>query len=236
MSRHSFSDSFALQRRQRGVSIITAIFLLLLFAALAAYMVSMTNTADVTSAQDVQGERAYHAAQAGLEWGAYQVLVPVGAGCRATLRCRLAQRAGMVAVTVTCVVSGPLPRSAIRFSVYRLTSLARNAAAVGSAAYMTRAISLWLTAAVRQRALRSALARSVERPEGIRARNGDDENWQIHFLADLHRIFRAAVCRGAAERLCRGSHGYCKSFQLPEYGRGGYSGMDKSRQRGIEQQ
>ena len=138
MSRHSFSDSFALQRRQRGVSIITAIFLLLLFAALAAYMVSMTNTADVTSAQDVQGERAYHAAQAGLEWGAYQVLVPVGASCAATST--LPAPVGEFTVTVTCVVSGPFAEAGNTFSVYRLTSLARNAAAVGSAAYVEREV------------------------------------------------------------------------------------------------
>ena len=65
--------------RQRGVSIISAIFMLLLFAALAAYMVSLSSTANITSAQDVQGARAYHAAQAGLEWGLLQVLDPSNA-------------------------------------------------------------------------------------------------------------------------------------------------------------
>ena len=62
--------------RQRGVSIISAIFMLLLFAALAAYMVSLSSSANITSAQDVQGARAYQAAQAGLEWGLLQVLDP----------------------------------------------------------------------------------------------------------------------------------------------------------------
>lgn len=66
------------KRRQGGVSIIAAIFLLLLFAAIAAFMVSMTSTANVTSAQDVQGARAYQAAQAGAEWGLFQ-LDPNGA-------------------------------------------------------------------------------------------------------------------------------------------------------------
>lgn len=62
--------------RQRGVALISAIFMLLLFAALAGYMVSLTTTSNITSAQDVQGARAYQAAQAGLEWGLYQVLDP----------------------------------------------------------------------------------------------------------------------------------------------------------------
>jgi MSHA biogenesis protein MshP len=59
--------------RQRGVSIITAIFILLLFAALAAFMTSLVSTAHITSAQDVQGARAYQAAQAGVEWGLFQL-------------------------------------------------------------------------------------------------------------------------------------------------------------------
>jgi MSHA biogenesis protein MshP len=63
----------AQRHRQRGVSIIAAIFLLLLFAALAAFMVSMTSTANMTSAQDMQGVRAYQAAQAGVEWGLFQL-------------------------------------------------------------------------------------------------------------------------------------------------------------------
>jgi len=70
--------------RQRGVAIISAIFLLLLFAALAAFMVSLTGTANITSAQDVQGSRAYQSAQAGLEWGLYQVLAPVAPSCTAS--------------------------------------------------------------------------------------------------------------------------------------------------------
>jgi MSHA biogenesis protein MshP len=61
------------QRGQRGVSIIAAIFLLLLFAAIAAFMVSMSATTNVTSAQDMQGARAYQAAQTGIEWGVFQL-------------------------------------------------------------------------------------------------------------------------------------------------------------------
>ncbi|HZX31575.1 MAG TPA: hypothetical protein VFF03_09505 [Rhodocyclaceae bacterium] len=60
--------------RQRGVSVITAVFLLLLLAGLAALMANVISTAHTTSAEDVQGERAYQAARAGVEWGLYRVL------------------------------------------------------------------------------------------------------------------------------------------------------------------
>lgn len=65
--------SFHGRLRQQGVSIITAIFLLLLFAGLAAAMVSVVSTAHVNLAADIGGARAYQAARAGAEWGMYQL-------------------------------------------------------------------------------------------------------------------------------------------------------------------
>jgi len=59
--------------RQRGVSIISAIFLLLLMAGLAAYMANIISVAHVNSAADVGGSRAYQAARAGVEWGMFQL-------------------------------------------------------------------------------------------------------------------------------------------------------------------
>lgn len=58
---------------QRGVSIITGIFLLLLMATLAAAMVSVISTSHVNVAADIGGSRAYQAARAGVEWGMYQL-------------------------------------------------------------------------------------------------------------------------------------------------------------------
>lgn len=136
--RQQRAHSLFLAAGQRGVSVIAAIFLLLLFSALAAYMVSMTTTASTTSAQDVQGERAYHAAQAGLEWGVYQVLVPVAASCAASTT--LPAQVGEFTVTVRCVAYGPYSEGGANFSVYKLTSLARNGAAVGSVAYVEREV------------------------------------------------------------------------------------------------
>ena len=63
-------------RRQRGVSIVTAIFLLVVLAMLGAFMLSVTSLQQASSQLDVQGARAYHAARAGVEWGAWQVLDP----------------------------------------------------------------------------------------------------------------------------------------------------------------
>lgn len=60
----------------RGFVMPAAIFLLVILAALGAYLVSFSNTQQITSAQDVQGVRAYWAARAAAENGLVQVLQP----------------------------------------------------------------------------------------------------------------------------------------------------------------
>lgn len=59
--------------RQRGVSIITGVFLLLLMSVLAAVIANVVSTAHVNQAADIGGARAYQAARAGAEWGMYQL-------------------------------------------------------------------------------------------------------------------------------------------------------------------
>ena len=58
---------------QRGVSVIAAVFLLLLMALLAAVIANMVSTSHVNLAADIGGVRAYQAARAGAEWGIYQL-------------------------------------------------------------------------------------------------------------------------------------------------------------------
>ncbi|MCX7147082.1 MAG: hypothetical protein NT042_12985 [Sulfuritalea sp.] len=48
---------------------MSAIFILVVLAALGAFVVSVTATQNITFAQDVQGVRAYQAARAGIESG-----------------------------------------------------------------------------------------------------------------------------------------------------------------------
>lgn len=64
---------------QRGFAAIAAIFLVVILAALGGFMVSFSNTQQITSAQDVQGSRAYWAARAGLERGIAGLAASAGA-------------------------------------------------------------------------------------------------------------------------------------------------------------
>lgn len=112
-------------RLQRGVSIIAAIFLLLLFAALAAFMVTLTSTANITSAQDVQGIRAYQAAQSGVEWGLLQLdpndTATALPACFATTA--LNQIPGF-SVTVTCAAFGTYTEGTRTLRVYQIVATA----------------------------------------------------------------------------------------------------------------
>ncbi|MCA1856241.1 agglutinin biogenesis protein MshP [Massilia oculi] len=96
----------ALPRRMAhaaGIGLITAIFLLVVLAALGVVAVSVSTSQRATATMDEQGARAYQAARAGVEWGAFQVLrlsqcptqsfaLPEGstlAGFTVTVQCRL---------------------------------------------------------------------------------------------------------------------------------------------------
>ena len=60
------------RRRQAGVGLVTAIFLLVVLAGLGVAMVGLFNAQQTSSNLDLQGARAYQAARAGLEWGLFQ--------------------------------------------------------------------------------------------------------------------------------------------------------------------
>ncbi|KAF0164704.1 MAG: MSHA bioproteinis protein MshP [Rhodocyclaceae bacterium] len=59
--------------RIRGFAIVSAIFILVVLAALGAFIVNISSSQQIGSALDVQGVRVYQAARAGIEWGVYQV-------------------------------------------------------------------------------------------------------------------------------------------------------------------
>ncbi len=59
---------------QKGFSIVTALFILLVLAVLGIFMVTMSGVQSRTSLWALQGARAYHAARSGLEWGGFRAL------------------------------------------------------------------------------------------------------------------------------------------------------------------
>ncbi|HEY8856390.1 MAG TPA: hypothetical protein VIM43_03410 [Rugosibacter sp.] len=60
-------------QRMHGFAIVTAIFILVVLAALGAFIVSISTNQQIGTALDIQGVRAYQAARSGIEWGIYRV-------------------------------------------------------------------------------------------------------------------------------------------------------------------
>ncbi len=141
-------------RTQRGFAAIAAIFLVVILAALGAFMVTFSNTQQLTSAQDIQGSRAYWAARAGLEWGIGSVVastatppacpvLPVPAppsSSPASSTTTLATTFdGGFEVEVTCTRVDYIEAAATK-SIYQFTSVA-STGSIGSIGYIERSIS-----------------------------------------------------------------------------------------------
>lgn len=61
---------------EAGFALPTAIFLLVVLAALGGYMASLSRSNQIGNALDIQGARATQAARAGIEWAAWHVVDP----------------------------------------------------------------------------------------------------------------------------------------------------------------
>ena len=125
----------ALRARQRGrcggFSLVSALFILVVLAALAAGLVRVSTMQHAGVALDLQGVRAYQAARAGIEWGAYRILDPQGVPSASLPACwagtetlSLAQDLAPFAVTVSC--SGPSATTELdrTIGVYRVAATA----------------------------------------------------------------------------------------------------------------
>jgi MSHA biogenesis protein MshP len=86
-------------RRQAGVGIVTAIFLLVVLAGLGTAMVGIYTSQQSSANLDLLGAQAYQAARAGLEWGIFQQRQRNGA-CAAKTRIDMPQGTSLSAFTV----------------------------------------------------------------------------------------------------------------------------------------
>ncbi|TCV85217.1 hypothetical protein [Sulfurirhabdus autotrophica] len=124
----------AINTPQRGFAIVAAIFLLVVLASLGAFMLTFSTVQHMTSAQDLQGAKAYQAARTGIEWGAYKALqgscaastvVPVGGGLSG------------FSLTVQCATYGPYTEGGSSVTLYQITATATQGT-VGAATYVER--------------------------------------------------------------------------------------------------
>jgi MSHA biogenesis protein MshP len=134
---------------QKGFSMITAIFLLVVLGTLGTMMVTFFAAQQQSSAMDVTGSRTYQAARAGIEWAAYNIsITPQGSlwgGCVAAGN-PLGVLAGSLSpftVTINCTASNPpiTEGTGPVIYVYSITSTAVAGGAPGNRDYVERVIT-----------------------------------------------------------------------------------------------
>jgi MSHA biogenesis protein MshP len=132
-------------QRQHGFAAIAAIFLVVVLAALGAFMVSFSNTQQLTSAQDLQGTRAYWAAQGGLEWGIGTVSAVADPSTLTASNCSTPAGTPLpidgFSVAVTCSIAMYVEAGSNKY-IFQFQSIASSSSgAPGSIGYTERSIS-----------------------------------------------------------------------------------------------
>ena len=91
--------------RQRGFSLFSAIFLLVMLSALGAAIVKVSTSSQIGAAIEIQGERAYQAARAGIEWGLYSQLRNDNCAAVTSFALPAGTTLSNFTVTVTCQIT-----------------------------------------------------------------------------------------------------------------------------------
>jgi MSHA biogenesis protein MshP len=134
------------QRADRGFAAIAAIFLVVVLAALGGFMLTFSNTQQLTAAQDLQGSRAYWAARAGLEWAIAGMVAtaPVAPALTPAATCPVGAAPTLVdgfALSIGCDKQ-TYTEAGATVNIFRFTSVAHSSgASVGSVGYIERSVS-----------------------------------------------------------------------------------------------
>lgn len=123
----------------RGFTLVSALFVLVVLAALGATLAQVSLRQQLGSASEIEAARAFQAARAGLEWGAFQALrnpAPPAAApaCFGTTSFAPAGLTGFT-VTVSCTrtpASGTLADGATALAFFQLVANACNAPSGGA--------------------------------------------------------------------------------------------------------
>ena len=136
---------------QRGFALMSALFLLVVLAALGVYMVSISSTEHYTSLYALQSAKAYYAARSGIEWGADTAL---NNSCAAANKIGLNPGGTLSGFSVNVACTDPNSRGyaesqlASSYHVYVITAQSYTTnIAFGNPGYASRRIRVTITTA-----------------------------------------------------------------------------------------
>ena len=124
--------------RQQGITLIGAIFVLIIVSLLSQYLVNIAGVQRQTSILALQSARAYHAANAGVEWGVDQIINNAGICVASTT---LSPNISNFTVTVNCQLLGNYSENIISKNVYRITANS-NRGSYGDFDYVARTLEV----------------------------------------------------------------------------------------------
>lgn len=123
----------------RGFALPTAVFVLVILSMLGAFMLSLSTSQSITSAQDVQGTRAHLAARAGMERALFSL--------QAATSCPVFPGLTVdgFTVTITCATPAtPFNEAGTSRYIFRITSTATSGGNIGSLGYIERAVTAYV--------------------------------------------------------------------------------------------
>lgn len=126
-------------RSLRGFGLPAAIFLLVILSLLGAFMVSLSTSQSITSAQDVQGVKAYRAARAGIERALFSLKAPA-TDCSA-VPASLTIDGFIVAISCSAATHD---EGGVSKYIFWVTATATAGGSIGNIAYVERAVSTFV--------------------------------------------------------------------------------------------
>ena len=131
------------RRLQKGFSLVSAIFIIVIVAVLGTYMSLMSINMNQSSAMSAQGIRAWYAATSGIEWVAFRLQPDGGTGLSACPAASSNLTIEGFSVVVTCqdVNSSNETESGVSYNIFNVSATAtRNGKNFGDIDYVSRKI------------------------------------------------------------------------------------------------
>ncbi len=126
------------QNRERGFTLVIALFILLGLAVFGGYLLTMSTVQNRNSVLSLQGARGYHAAHSGIEWG---IARAAAGNCTAVTSFNVSGTG--FNVNVRCQ-SQEFTEGSNTYNVYRITALAESGS-YGSDDYVSRRLEAKVT-------------------------------------------------------------------------------------------
>ena len=130
-------------KRQKGINLVSVIFLLVVISAIGLFMLTLGNVQQQTSTYSVLSSRAVYAAESGMQWAIRSVLASNDCSAFTGDFNLTGALSSNFTISPSCTFS-PHEENPLTYNVYQLSVTARNGS-IGDVDYISRTISARVT-------------------------------------------------------------------------------------------